>query len=81
MGNLEKNEGCGETHEEISRRRGQETEEETEPPPDIIAPLTLYKNKYKIFHLPIMNILMIQKVQFKHCHKHDINVMNMLHAF
>ena len=42
-GDEEKNEGCGETHEEISPRRGQETEKETEPPPDIIAPLTLYK--------------------------------------
>ena len=41
-GDEEKNEGCGETHKEISPRRGQETEEETEPPPDIIAPRTLY---------------------------------------
>ena len=42
-GDEKKNEGCGETHEEISPRRSQETEEETEPPSDIIAPLTLYK--------------------------------------
>ena len=42
-GDEKKNEGCGETHEEISPSRGQETEEETEPPPDIIAPLTLHK--------------------------------------
>ena len=42
-GDEEKNEGCGETHEEISPRRSQETEEETEPPPDIITPLTLHK--------------------------------------
>ena len=65
-GDEEKNEGCGETHEEISPRRGQETEEETEPPPDIITQLTLHK---------IQNISFANHGHIDKSEKYNLNIV------